>query len=91
MTAKAPAYVFLARTEAPEGIDTERFRVRLLVDRKDGSALSTEDIAALEAVFPETKPQREQGGGSGVPAKATARSKKPTARPKRKAAKRRAK
>ena len=87
MTAKAPAYVFLARTEAPEGIDTERFRVRLLVDRKDGSALSTEDIAALETVFPHTIPEASRAK---VPAK-PARSKKPTARPKRKAAKRRAK
>jgi hypothetical protein len=48
---------FVIGVPVPEGLDPQVYRVRVVVDRVDGAALTGEDLARIEAVYP-SKPAK---------------------------------
>jgi hypothetical protein len=48
---------FVIGVPVPEGLDSKVYRVRVVVDRVDGAALTGEDLARIEAVYP-SKPSK---------------------------------
>jgi hypothetical protein len=48
---------FVVGVPVPEGLDPRVYRVRVVVDRIDGAALTGEDLGRIEAVYP-SKPAR---------------------------------
>ncbi len=48
---------FVIGAPIPEGLDSKIYRVRIIVDRVDGTELTPEDLERIEAVYP-SKPAR---------------------------------
>ncbi len=67
---------FVIGIPAPQGLDSKVYRVRVVVDRRDGTPLTEEDLARIEAVYPS-----KLGGRRTRPAETTAATK---AKPPRK-------
>ncbi len=65
---------FVIGIPVPEGLDSKTYRVRVVVDRIDGAALTREDLAQIDAVYP-SKPAKH--GAVPAPRKAKTR-RKPT-------------
>jgi hypothetical protein len=70
---------FVVGVPVPEGLDARVYRVRVVVDRVDGAALSSEDLARIEAVYP-SKPARPRATAAETP---SARKAKTARKPRR--------
>ncbi len=49
---------FVIGVPVPEGLDAKIYRVRVVVDRIDGAALTREDLAQIEAAY-SSKPAKQ--------------------------------
>jgi hypothetical protein len=70
---------FVIGIPAPQGLDSNVYRVRVVVDRVDGAALTEEDLARIDAVYP-SKPARRRTRPAGSPSAAKARSARKSSR-----------
>lgn len=50
---------FVIGVPVPEGLDAKVYRVRVVVDRIDGAALTREDLAQIEAAYPSKQAKRQ--------------------------------
>jgi hypothetical protein len=64
---------FIIGIQAPQGLDSKVYRVRVVVDRRDGTALTEEDLARIEAVYP-SKPAKRRPRPASTPPAPKARS-----------------
>jgi len=49
---------FVIGIPVPEGLDAKVYRVRVVVDRIDGAALTPEDLAQIDKVYPSKTAKR---------------------------------
>jgi hypothetical protein len=57
---------FVIGIPVPEGLDARIYRVRVVVDRVDGAALTREDLAQIEAAYP-SKPAKQRAKRASAP------------------------
>ena len=69
---------FVIGIQAPQGLDSKVYRVRVVVDRLDGSALTEEDLARIEAVYPSKGDKRRPRPASAAPAPKAKSPRKPS-------------
>ena len=62
---------FVIGVPVPEGLDAKIYRVRVVVDRVDGAALTREDLAQIEAVYPSKPAKRQERATAPAAPKAT--------------------
>lgn len=73
---------FVIGVPVPEGLDSRIYRVRVVVDRIDGAALTGADLAQIEAVYP-SKPAKPLRARAKAPAGGGTKPERKSSKPKR--------
>jgi hypothetical protein len=68
---------FVIGIPVPDGLDAKVYRVRVVVDRIDGAALTPEDLAKIDTIYPSKPAKRRTKPASTAPAPKAKATKKP--------------